>query len=127
MKKLSVIVPVYRVEPYLAKCLDSILAQDVPDMEILVVDDGSPDQCYAIMEDYAQRYPAQVRIFRKPNGGLSDARNFGLARAEGDYIAFVDSDDYLAPGMYRAMLDKAASRNFDMVVCDLQYVYPDAV
>ena len=65
MKKLSVIVPVYRVEPYLAKCLDSILAQDVPDMELLVVDDGSPDQCYAIMEDYAQRYPAQVRIFEK--------------------------------------------------------------
>ena len=125
MKQLSVIVPVYRVEPYLAKCLDSILAQDVPDMEILVVDDGSPDQCYAIMEDYAQRYPAQIRIFRKPNGGLSDARNFGLARAEGEYIAFVDSDDYLAPGMYRAMLDKAASRDFDMVVCDLQYVYPD--
>ena len=119
MKSLSVIVPVYRVEQYLAKCLDSILAQDVPDMEILVVDDGSPDDCYTIMQRYAQAYPEQVRIFQKPNGGLSDARNFGLSHAEGEYIAFVDSDDFLAEHMYATMLAKARQQDFDLVVCDL--------
>lgn len=125
MKTLSVIVPVYRVEAYLAKCLDSILAQPVPDMEILVVDDGSPDDSYRIMEEYAARRPETVRIFRKENGGLSDARNFGLDRAQGEYIAFVDSDDYLAPGMYAAMLEKARQGDFDLVVCDLEFVFPD--
>lgn len=124
MKSLSVIVPVYRVEQYLAKCLDSILAQNVPDMEILVVDDGSPDDCYTIMQRYAQAYPEQVRIFQKPNGGLSDARNFGLSHAEGEYIAFVDSDDFLAEHMYATMLAKARQQDFDLVVCDLNYVFP---
>ena len=124
MKSLSVIVPVYRVEQYLAKCLDSILAQNIPDMEILVVDDGSPDDCYTIMQRYARAYPEQIRIFQKPNGGLSDARNFGLSHAEGEYIAFVDSDDFLAEGMYPAMLSKARQQDFDLVVCDLNYVFP---
>ena len=125
MKALSVIVPVYRVEEYLPKCLDSILSQQVPDMEVLVVDDGSPDDSHRIMELYAQRYPETVRIFRKENGGLSDARNFGLDRAEGEYIAFVDSDDYVDREMYPAMLEKARQGDFDMVVCDLRYIYPD--
>lgn len=125
MKKLSVIVPVYRVEEYLPRCLDSILSQQIPDMEVLVVDDGSPDGCFQIMERYARQYPERIRIFQKENGGLSDARNFGMDRAQGHYIAFVDSDDYLEPGMYAAMLEKAEQGDFDMVVCGLRYVYPD--
>ena len=125
MKTLSVIVPVYRVQEYLPKCLDSILSQQVSDMEILVVDDGSPDESYRVMEHYAERYPETVRIFHKENGGLSDARNFGLEQARGEYIAFVDSDDYLTPGMYPAMLQKARQGDFDLVVCDLQFIYPD--
>ena len=70
MKKLSVIVPVYRVEEYLPRCLDSILSQQIPDMEVLVVDDGSPDGCFQIMERYARQYPEEIRIFQKENGGL---------------------------------------------------------
>lgn len=123
MKKLSVIVPVYNVEPYLEKCLDSILAQSVADMEILVIDDGSPDNCGKIIDHYAERFPDRLFAFHKPNGGLSDARNFGIERTSGEYIAFVDSDDYISPDMYRMLLEKAESQSFDMVVCDLNYVY----
>ena len=125
MKKLSVIVPVYQVEQYLARCLDSILAQNISDMEILVIDDGSSDHSYAIMQQYAEAYPKQIRIFQKPNGGPSDTRNFGLAHAQGEYISFVDSDDFLEKGMYSAMLAKADEGGFDIVVCDLNYIFAD--
>lgn len=125
MKKLSVIVPVYNVEPYLEKCLDCILAQTVDDMEILVIDDGSPDNCGKIIDSYAKRFPNRLLAFHKPNGGLSDARNFGIEHASGEYIAFVDSDDYISPDMYSMMLKKSELGDFDMVVCDLNYVYPE--
>lgn len=93
----SIIVPIYNVEKYLAKCIDSLLAQTFSDFEILLINDGSPDNSQAIIDHYAAQYPHKIKAFLKENGGLSDARNFGIARAGGEYLLFVDSDDYLAP------------------------------
>lgn len=111
---LSVIVPVYRVEAYLPRCIDSILAQQVPDMEVLLVEDGSPDGCGAICDGYAAR-DRRVRVIHKENGGLSSARNAGLDAARGEFVTFVDSDDYLAPGAYEAMLDLAREQGAQLV------------
>ncbi len=96
MCRVSVIVPVYQVEAYLPRCLDSILAQTFTDYELILVDDGTKDNCPAIMQAYAQR-DSRIRQIHKENGGLSSARNAGLDAARGEYIAFVDSDDYVAP------------------------------
>lgn len=96
MCRVSVIVPVYQVEKYLARCIDSILAQTFPDFELILVNDGTKDNCPAIMQDYADR-DSRIRQVHKENGGLSSARNAGLDVARGEYIAFVDSDDYIAP------------------------------
>ncbi len=98
MCRVSVIVPVYQVEAYLPRCLDSILAQTFEDFELILVDDGTKDACPAIMEEYARR-DARIRQIHKENGGLSSARNAGLDIARGEYIAFVDSDDYIAPDL----------------------------
>lgn len=122
--KLSVIVPVYNVEKYLRKCLDSLVNQTFHDMEIIIVNDGSPDKSQEIIEEYDKKYPF-VKAFVKENGGLSDARNYGIARAQGEYLAFVDSDDYVEPTMYETMYTKAVSGNFDMVVCDFEEIYSD--
>ena len=91
--KFSVIVPVYNVEKYLPECVDSILNQDYEDFELVLVDDGSPDNCPIMCDEYANNY-SRVRVVHKENGGLSDARNAGVDAAIGDYILFIDSDDY---------------------------------
>ena len=122
--KVSVIVPVYNVEKYLGKCLDSLVNQTLKDIEIIVVNDGSPDNSQEIIDRYQKKYK-NVKSYIKENGGLSDARNYGLKLANGEYIAFVDSDDYVSYDMYEKMYNKAISNNFDMVVCDLNYIYPD--
>lgn len=96
MPQISVIVPVYKVEPYLRRCVDSILAQTFADFELILVDDGSPDNCGAICDEYAQK-DSRVRVVHKENGGLSSARNAGLDMAVGSYILFADSDDYVSP------------------------------
>ena len=110
---ISVIVPVYDVEKYLSKCLDSLLAQTWRNLEIIVVDDGSPDGSWDIMQDYAAR-DSRVRIFRKKNGGVSAARNFGMDAAEGEYLGFVDPDDWVSPHylewMAEAMQDSVEAR-----------------
>lgn len=93
---ISVIVPVYGVEKYLDKCVQSILAQTYRDFEILLVDDGSPDNCPQLCDAYSQKYDC-VRALHKSNGGLSDARNFGIKYARGNDVTFVDSDDFVAP------------------------------
>lgn len=126
--KLSIIVPVYNVELYLEKCLNSLVKQtlDPEDYEIIVVNDGSPDQSQRIIDEYQNKYP-WVKGFVKENGGLSDARNFGLTKAQGKYVAFVDSDDYVDCSMYEKLLAKAESSQFDMVVCDFVEVYDDHV
>jgi len=125
MTKVSVIVPVYNVEAYLEKCLDSLVNQTLKDIEIIVVNDGSPDNSKEIINKYAKKYK-QIKAYDKENGGLSDARNFGLKKATGEYIAFIDSDDYVSTDMYKKMYEKAVGGNFDMVVCDLNYVYENS-
>ena len=94
MPKISVIIPVYKVEDYLRKCLDSVLAQTFQDYELILVDDGSPDNCGKICDEYALK-DSRIRVIHKPNGGLSDARNVALDIASGEYITFIDSDDYV--------------------------------
>lgn len=122
--KVSVIVPVYNVESYLEKCLDSLGKQTLKDIEIIVVNDESPDNSQKIIDKYAQKYNT-IHGYKKKNGGVSDARNFGIEKATGEYIAFVDGDDYVTYDMYEKMYDKAKLGNFDIVVCDLNYVYDD--
>ena len=120
--KVSVIVPVYNTQDYLRKCLDSLLDQNLDDYEIIIVNDGSPDESQKIIDEY-KKNPI-IKSYMKVNGGLSDARNYGLDRAEGEYIAFVDSDDYIRCDMLSKMYDKAKKDNLDIVVCDSINVYP---
>ncbi|WP_312765037.1 glycosyltransferase family 2 protein [Epilithonimonas sp.] len=92
---ITIIIPVYKVEQYLEKCVDSVINQDYPDLEIFLVDDGSPDQCGEICESYAKK-DSRIKVIHKKNGGLSDARNVAIDVASGEYITFVDSDDYVS-------------------------------
>ncbi len=115
--KLSIIVPIYNVEPYLHRCVDSILSQTFTDLELILVDDGSPDNCPSICDEYA-RNDSRVKVIHKKNGGLSDARNAGLDIARGEYIGFVDSDDFIHPRMYEVMLRFVESLSADMVGCE---------
>ncbi len=123
MPKVSVVVPVYNTKKYLEKCLDSLVYQTLDDIEIIVVNDGSPDESQKIIDRYVQAYPNKVQAYVKENGGLSDARNFGISKCNGEYIGFVDSDDYVNLDMYQNMYNKAKEQDFDMVVCDIRYVY----
>lgn len=122
--KLSVIVPVYNVEEYLPKCLDSLVNQTLKDMEIIIVNDESPDNSQDIIDEYAKKYKNIVAL-KKKNGGLSSARNYGMKYAKGEYITFVDSDDWVNKEMYSKMYAKAQESDFDIVACDINYVYPD--
>lgn len=103
--KLSVIIPVYRVEDTLDRCVESVLAQDCHDMELILVDDGSPDSCGQRCDEWAQK-DRRIKAIHQPNGGLSKARNAGIGQATGDYITFVDSDDHVAPGTYAALMEQ---------------------
>ncbi|CAI8919844.1 glycosyltransferase family 2 protein [Chryseobacterium sp. IT-36CA2] len=120
--KISIIVPVYNVENYLAKCLDSLVNQTFQDVEILVVNDGSKDNSEKVIEKFVQKYPDKIKAFTKENGGLSDARNFGIDKATGDYIGFVDSDDYVTETMFEEMLRLAENHQAKMVICNIQKV-----
>lgn len=113
---ISVIVPVYRTEPYLKKCLDSVLAQTVRDIEVVVVDDGSPDGCPALCDEYAAK-DVRVKVIHQSNGGRSAARNAGLAAATGRWIGFVDSDDWIEPDMYETLLATAEAQGAQVAVC----------
>jgi CDP-glycerol glycerophosphotransferase len=119
---ISVIVPVYMVEPYLRQCLDSLVAQTMSDLEIILVDDGSPDGCPAICDEYAGR-DLRIRVIHKENGGLSDARNAGIDVARGNYIGFVDSDDWIAPDMFEYLYQGAKDYEADVVVCEYYNVW----
>ena len=131
--KLSIVIPVYNTETWLGKCLDSLLPKGAeqsgagsgksPDLELICVNDGSTDGSGAILQDYARRYPELLTVIETPNGGLGHARNTGLEAAGGDYVLFVDSDDYLAPGAVEEM-QELLKRNpgVDAVVFDLLYV-----
>lgn len=119
---ISVIVPVYNVEPYLPQCLDSILAQTYKDLEILLIDDGSTDRCSEICDQYAARDP-RIRVRHTENRGLSVARNCGLDHACGDYIGFVDSDDWIEPDMYESLFHTAEQTGADIVTCRFYQEY----
>lgn len=116
MPKLSIIVPVYRVEAFLPACLDSILRQTFRDWELILIDDGSPDRCGAICDEYAENDP-RIRVIHQDNHGVSAARNAGLLAASGDYLGFVDADDLVAPEMYETLLREAENRGCDIAVC----------
>lgn len=124
MPKISVIVPVYKAESFLAKCVDSVLAQTEHDLELILVDDGSPDNSGNICDGYAVR-DRRVRVIHKKNAGVSVARNTGIAVATGDYIGFVDSDDWIESDMYERLLKEASKSGSDIVMCDATTVYDD--
>lgn len=121
---ISVIIPVYNVEKYLRRCLDSVIAQTYQNLEIICVDDGSIDDSGKICDQYAVR-DARIKVIHQENQGLSAARNRGLDAAEGEYIAFVDSDDYILEDMYKKMLDKLLDYSVDLCVCQWQYEFSD--
>lgn len=126
MKKISIIVPVYKVEPYLRRCIESIINQTYKDLEIILVNDGSPDNCGDICDEYAQ-LDKRIRVIHKENGGLSDARNAGIDIAVGKYIGFVDSDDYIAEDMYEFLVNLMEKNNADISICGTYYVKDDKI
>lgn len=114
MKKISVIVPVYNVEKYLSQCLDSIIHQTYKNLEIILVDDGSTDSSGLICDNYSQK-DKRIKIIHKCQGGLSDARNAGLKIATGEYISFIDSDDFIDKNMYSILINNTQKYNSDIV------------
>lgn len=121
--KVSVIIPVYQVENYLERAIDSVLAQTLEEKEIILVDDGSQDASPEICDRYAQEHPGLIHVIHKPNEGLGMARNTGLDVARGEYVAFLDSDDTVEPEMYAAMYAKAVAEDDDIVMCDVRIIY----
>ena len=119
--RISVIVPIYKVEKYLMRCIKSIQNQTYTNLEIILVDDGSPDRCGEICEEFA-RQDKRICVIHKENGGLSDARNAGLEVAKGEYIAFVDSDDYIAPDFLQTLYGHLVETDSDVALCSYQVV-----
>ena len=125
MAKVSVIVPIYNVEKYLPKCLDSLINQTLDDIEIILVNDGSTDNSGNIAKEYKAKYNDKFIYLEKENGGLSDARNFGIPYAKGEYIAFLDSDDYIEEDAYEKMYEKVKKEDADYIECDFIWEYPN--
>ena len=113
---ISIIVPIYKVETYLDQCVSSIVEQTYQNLEIILVDDGSPDRCPAMCDEWAAK-DSRIRVIHKPNGGLSDARNAGLDVCRGEYVAFIDSDDWLELNYVEKMLKAAQTKQADIVTC----------
>ena len=118
---ISVIVPIYKVEKYLNRCVDSILSQTYKKIEIILVDDGSPDACGEICDRYIEK-DTRIKVIHKENGGLSDARNAGIEAANGEYIIFVDSDDHIVPTMIEKMIEALIASKADLCICNINYV-----
>ena len=118
MPKVSIIVPVFRVEDYLDRCVGSLVGQTLKDIEIILVDDGSPDGCPAMCDKWAQT-DGRIRVIHKPNGGLGFARNSGIEQAEGEFIGFVDSDDYVKPDMFERLYLAAKAENAQIAMSGL--------
>ena len=115
---ISVIIPVYKVELYLKQCVESILIQTYSNIEIILVDDGSPDSCPQICDEYARK-DYRIKVIHKSNGGLSDARNAGLDRAKGQYYAFIDSDDYIQDNTIEIMLNAVKKNKSEIAICNM--------
>lgn len=123
---VSVIVPIYNVEDYLPKCIDSIICQTYKNIEIILVDDGSPDSCGQICENYKKK-DSRIKVIHKENGGLSDARNAGICRAKGSYYVFIDSDDYIHERMIETLVEGVVSTGADIAVCSFKNVKEDEI
>ena len=122
MTKISIIVPVYNVEKYISRCLDSLVNQTLNDIEIIVVNDGSIDNSQKVIDGYVKKYK-NVKSYTKENGGQGSARNFGLTKSSGEYVGYVDSDDYVELDMYEKLYNKAKENDSDIVICDNYNVY----
>ncbi len=121
---ISVIVPIYKVEQYLDRCVQSIVDQTYKNLEIILVDDGSPDNCPEMCDAWAQK-DKRIKVIHKQNGGLSDARNAGMKIASGQYMAFIDGDDYIAPEMYQLLSECILNDNSDIAACGIEMVFED--
>lgn len=121
---ISVIVPIYKVEAYLDRCVQSIVNQTHQNLEIILVDDGSPDNCGVMCDTWAKK-DKRIKVIHKQNGGLSDARNAGMASANGAYIGFIDSDDYIAPEMYQLLMEQMDADGSDIAACGVEMVFED--
>lgn len=113
---ISIIVPVYKVEPYIRQCIESILSQTYKNLEIILIDDGSPDNCGKICDEYAA-IDNRIKVIHKENGGLSEARNYGLKAARGIYVGFIDGDDYVDEAFFQMLYDAAEKENCDIAEC----------
>lgn len=125
-KQISVIIPIYNVEKYLPKCIDSVINQTYGNIEILLINDGSTDNCGLICDHYADK-DNRVNVIHKENGGLSSARNVGLSLAEGRYIAFLDSDDWIDPEMYKVLIEALERTGADIAACGFKEVYQNKI
>ncbi len=125
MPKVSIIVPIYNVEKYLERCIESLIEQTLEDIQIILVNDGSTDNSGKIAKECAIKNQDKIIYLEKENGGLSDARNYGIPYATGEYIAFLDSDDYIDKEAYEEMYNKAKQENADYVECDFVWEYPN--
>ena len=123
---ISVIIPVYKVEPYLTACVESVLAQTYQNFEVILVDDGSPDNCPALCDKFAAR-DNRIRVIHKENGGVTSARLRGVAEARGEYIGFVDGDDFIEPQMYARLMKNLQAHDADISHCGYQMVFPSRV
>ena len=121
---VSIIIPIYKVQDYLNDCIESVVHQTYTNIEIILVDDGSPDRCGAMCEEWA-KHDARIVVLHKNNGGLSDARNYGLDHAHGDYVVFVDSDDRIEPPLVQDALHSLMEHNAQIVVYQYRFLYPN--
>lgn len=125
MAKISIVVPVYNSEKYLNKCIDSLINQTIKDIEIVIVNDGSTDNSQKIIDEYAQKYPSKIKKFYKENGGQASARNLGIKNATGEFIAFVDVDDYVELDTYEGIVEEMMNKNLDIVCFDFYEIVGD--
>ena len=121
---VSIIVPIYKIENYLHQCIDSILEQTFTDFELLLIDDGSPDGCPVICDEYAEK-DKRIRVIHKQNGGVTSARNEGLYNAKGNWIIYVDGDDWIEPTYIEELYNTAIKNNADIAICGLRFAYED--
>lgn len=123
---ISVVVPIYKVEDYLNRCVNSLVNQSYQNIEIILVDDGSPDNCPAMCDAWANK-DSRIKVVHKPNGGLSDARNAGVVIASGELLVFIDSDDWVEPDAFKKMYDRMTADNSDVVSCGVRWVYDNGI
>ena len=126
MPIVSVIVPVFNVEKYLDKCIESLIKQKLKDIEIILVDDGSTDLSGKICDEWKTK-DSRIQVIHKKNGGLSDARNVGVELAKGKYIGFVDSDDYVSDDMFQILYQNIEKENADISICGMYHCYADKI